>query len=324
MSNNLAAASIKRYHLSMHTKIYTDGGCKPNPGPGGWGAVIRFQDHEWTLSGNDPDTTNNQMELQAAIAALTLLQSTHGRCEIELFTDSEYLRQGITSWVENWERNGWQTKDQEPVKNQELWQRLHDLIHEHEIAWHWLKGHDGHPHNERADQLATQAREALTAPKLAPPPTMISGETAEVDIFVKASYNPSRQEGSWGVVLRKGDHLKTVQGRQANASANALLLVGTIQGLQALTRPCAVAIHSDADYLIRGATQWIKGWLARGWRTKDGKPVANREGWEALLAATRPHRTSWHLTKPEDSPDLASAGELASGDQPAESAEPSR
>jgi len=291
-------------------EVYTDGGCKPNPGPGGWGAVVRFDGREWLLSGNNPQTTNNQMELQAAVAALGLLESLFGRCTLELYTDSEYLRQGITDWIERWERNGWRTKGGEAVKNQTLWQMLRQLAQVHDVTWHWLKGHAGHTHNERADRLATRARAALhppTPPRSHPP----TARPPEVEICVKASYLQSQNIGGWGVTLRKSEHTRTLSKQEPGMSANALLIRGAAEGLWALKRPCSVVIISDADYLIRGASQWIKGWLARDWQTKDGKPVANRGEWEALLAAMRPHRASWQLGQVDEWPDLALAAELA-------------
>jgi ribonuclease HI len=132
-------------------EIFTDGACSGNPGPGGWGAVLRFQGREKELSGGHPETTNNQMELQAAIEALKALKEP---CSIELYTDSQYLRQGITLWIHNWKRNGWKTSDKKPVKNQALWEELDGLVKMHAINWHWLKGHAGHPENERCDELA--------------------------------------------------------------------------------------------------------------------------------------------------------------------------
>lgn len=132
-------------------EIYTDGACSGNPGPGGWGAILRFQGSEKELSGGQPSTTNNQMELQAAIEALKALKES---CVVDLYTDSQYLRQGITQWIHNWKRNGWKTSDKKPVKNQELWVSLDELVKIHSITWHWLKGHAGHPENERCDELA--------------------------------------------------------------------------------------------------------------------------------------------------------------------------
>jgi ribonuclease HI len=131
--------------------IHTDGGCDGNPGPGGWAAVLQYEQHRRELAGGEPATTNNRMELQAAISALAALKEP---CQVNLFTDSEYLRHGITRWVARWKANGWRTVDRKPVKNEDLWRRLHELASLHQIQWHWLKGHAGHPLNERCDQLA--------------------------------------------------------------------------------------------------------------------------------------------------------------------------
>ena len=131
--------------------IHTDGACSGNPGPGGWGVILRFGDKEKELKGGEPHTTNNRMELMAAIAALEALKRP---CTVDLHTDSQYLRNGIMSWIKNWKRNGWRTADKKPVKNVELWQRLDAALKQHDVRWHWVKGHAGHPENERADQLA--------------------------------------------------------------------------------------------------------------------------------------------------------------------------
>jgi len=131
--------------------VHTDGGCEGNPGPGGWAAVLRCGTHVRELSGGDPATTNNRMELQAAIAALTALNRT---CDVELFTDSAYLRNGITQWIKGWKAKGWRTKARTPVKNEDLWRQLDEHATRHRIEWHWLKGHAGHVDNERCDELA--------------------------------------------------------------------------------------------------------------------------------------------------------------------------
>lgn len=134
--------------------IYTDGACSGNPGPGGWGAILTYGGHSKELSGGEGETTNNRMELMAAISALEALKRTS---RVELHTDSNYLRDGITKWIHGWKRNGWRTAAKQPVKNAELWQRLDEATKRHEIAWHWVKGHAGHPENERADELAREA-----------------------------------------------------------------------------------------------------------------------------------------------------------------------
>ncbi|ACB95946.1 ribonuclease HI [Beijerinckia indica] len=139
--------------MSGRVTIYTDGACSGNPGPGGWGAILMFGQHEKELSGGEAQTTNNRMELTAAIRALEALTRP---CAVDLHTDSNYLRGGVTSWIKGWKKNGWRTADKKPVKNVELWQELDQLAASHEIAWHWVKGHAGHPLNERADALARQ------------------------------------------------------------------------------------------------------------------------------------------------------------------------
>ena len=131
--------------------IHTDGACSGNPGPGGWGAILQFGDARKELKGGEPHTTNNRMELMAAIAALEALKRP---CDVDLHTDSQYLRQGITGWIHGWKRNGWRTADRKPVKNEDLWRRLDAVAGRHEVAWDWVKGHAGHPENERADALA--------------------------------------------------------------------------------------------------------------------------------------------------------------------------
>ena len=135
----------------MNVEIYTDGACKGNPGPGGWGALMKYKDQAKEIWGGELDTTNNRMELLAAIKALEALTRP---AKVELYTDSNYVQQGITSWIHNWKNNGWKTSARKPVKNADLWQRLDDLTSKHDISWNWLKGHAGHPGNERADQLA--------------------------------------------------------------------------------------------------------------------------------------------------------------------------
>jgi len=135
-------------------EIFTDGACSGNPGPGGWGAVLRFKGREREISGGETPTTNNRMELMAAIAAL---ESLRRPCRVRLTTDSNYVRQGITAWIHGWKRNGWRTADRKPVKNADLWHRLDTAAAQHDIEWHWVRGHAGHLENERADALARAA-----------------------------------------------------------------------------------------------------------------------------------------------------------------------
>lgn len=141
-------------------EIYTDGACRGNPGPGGWGALLRTQGKERELCGGELHTTNNRMELTAAIEALTALSRS---CDVALYTDSEYVRRGISEWLEGWKRSGWRTAARKPVKNEDLWRRLDAIAAVHRIEWHWVKGHAGHPENERADALANQGLDAMLA-----------------------------------------------------------------------------------------------------------------------------------------------------------------
>ena len=142
-------------------EIFTDGACKGNPGPGGWGAVIRYGKHEKEISGGDPDTTNNRMELSATIQALKILIEP---CEVKWHTDSRYVIDGITKWIHGWQRNGWKNASKQPVSNIDLWHDLIEATARHQVEWIWVKGHNGHPENERADRLASDAAEAIAKP----------------------------------------------------------------------------------------------------------------------------------------------------------------
>lgn len=142
----------------MTIQIFTDGACKGNPGPGGWGVLLRFNDQEKTLKGAEAHTTNNRMELMAAIQGLMALTRA---CEVELYTDSQYLRQGMMDWMKQWKKKGWRNSKNEPVKNADLWKQLDELAGGHKITWHWVKGHSGHPENDRVDALANEAIEEL-------------------------------------------------------------------------------------------------------------------------------------------------------------------
>ncbi len=151
-------ASTKPGASTEPVDIFTDGACSGNPGPGGWGAILRYSGVEKELSGGAPDTTNNRMEMMAAIAALEALKRP---ARVRLHTDSTYLKDGITKWIHAWKARGWKTAGKKPVKNQDLWRRLEAAIEPHQVEWFWVKGHAGHPENERADQLAREAIGAL-------------------------------------------------------------------------------------------------------------------------------------------------------------------
>ena len=149
--------------MTPYVIIYTDGACRGNPGPGGWGAILRFGEREKELSGGELHTTNNRMELMAAIMALETLKRA---CRVDLYTDSQYVRNGITQWIGGWKARGWRTAGNDPVKNADLWQRLDEARRRHEVNWHWVRGHDGNAGNERADKLTQRAiAEQLAAAK---------------------------------------------------------------------------------------------------------------------------------------------------------------
>jgi len=137
-------------------EIFTDGACKGNPGPGGWAALLRMGEHEKELSGSEPETTNNRMEMTAVIRALDALRQA---CEIDLYSDSKYVIDGITQWIHGWKKRGWINSSRHPVKNADLWQELDEAAGRHRINWHWVRGHNGHPENERVDQLASDEAE---------------------------------------------------------------------------------------------------------------------------------------------------------------------
>lgn len=144
--------------MSQIVEAFTDGACRGNPGPGGWGVLLRYNGHEKRLHGGEPETTNNRMELMAAIRALEALSRP---CEVHLTTDSVYVQKGISEWLANWKRRGWKTASKQPVKNVDLWQRLDAAAQRHQVQWHWVKGHSGHDENEIADQLANQGIDEL-------------------------------------------------------------------------------------------------------------------------------------------------------------------
>lgn len=272
--------------------MYTDGGCRPNPGPGGWAAVVIEEGRAVReLSGSDPDTTNNRMEIQAAVEGLRALERPY---RVDVFTDSEYLRKGITSWLPGWRRNGWRTTQKRAVKNQDLWQVLVDELERHRVTWHWVKGHAGNRWNERADELASAAI----------PRALLPVEDAKaVHLFAAAAYSGKRSAGSWAVVLRFADEEKLLSGRNEETSANRMHLAGVLAGLSELTRPVRVHVYTTSDYLKDGATAWLDAWKRRGWRTREGKPVAHRDLWRKLAEKVARHEVVWHVVDRDQRPE---------------------
>jgi ribonuclease HI len=269
----------------MKVIIHTDGGADPNPGAGGWAAILRAGDREKIITGSEPHTTNNRMELQAAIAAFQALKRPS---EVEFHTDSEYLRLGITEWIDSWKANGWKRKGK-PIANTDLWQSLNELVKPHDVEWIWVKGHGADPFNRRADALARKARQdaALLAP--------ISADY--VRMFVKGTCKGNPGPGTWAVVIEEGEDTEQISGAVDSTTNNRMELTAAIQGLRQLPEDGVVQIITASDYLYQGATRWIHGWRKRNWRKKDGKQVSNMDLWLELDGLQDQLSVSWQSAK---------------------------
>jgi ribonuclease HI len=294
------AVAVASPHFPMKVIIYTDGGADPNPGIGGWAAVLRYGDSEKVLTGNEPETTNNRMELQAAIAALQALKRPS---VVEFHTDSEYLRQGITEWIEKWARQDWVLKGGKPVSNVDLWQALWPLVKKHEIEWHWVKGHAGNEFNERVDQLARQARLAIT------PAAQLADDVPR--LYVRSSCKGNPGPGGWGAVLEQDGETEQASGSAAATTNNRMEITAVIEGLLLLPPGSSVQIFTTSDYLYQGVTQWIHGWRRRDWQKKDGQPIANADLWQALDQLNKNYKIRWINAKGQDNPALSEAAKLA-------------
>ncbi len=286
--------------------IYTDGGANPNPGPGGWAAVLLSADKKKPreLSGSEANTTNNRMELQAAIEALKALPGPH---QIELYTDSQYLRRGVTEWLAGWQRNGWRSSNNQPLKNKTRWQQLNAEIQRHQVTWHWTKGHAGNKWNERTDKLARASIYRAALPL---------NDAGSIHIFAAGAYSGKTKKGGWCATLRYKDAEKSLSGSAAPASANQMHLQAAIQGLSAIKKPLPIHLYTPSDYLKNGATRWVKQWQNNNWRTKEGKPVSNKELWQTLSRLLQSYQVRWHVVGKENMPIVMKqakkiAGEIA-------------
>jgi len=286
--------------LLSEVTIYTDGGADPNPGTGGWAAILidPATGKAREISGGEGRATNNRMELTAAIRALEALRRP---CRVHLFTDSQYLRKGITEWLPGWIARGWRRKAGE-LQNEDLWRRLAELIESHEVHWDWVRGHAGNRWNERADELATQeirkrrgGRTAAAAP--------------EAEVFLRVSC--AGRKGGWAALVRQGGGETVLSGGLGTTTSNQLDLLGAIAALERLPRGTSVAVHTGSDYLRNGAARWLDGWKRRGWKTQEGQPVLNRDLWERLEAAMAGRRVTWPEVKGLDLPELKELGKAA-------------
>ena len=262
--------------------IYSDGGADPNPGIGGWAAILRSGDREKVLTGSDPKTTNNRMELQAAISALRALKRP---CRIEFHTDSQYLRRGITEWVEKWAAADWVNKAGRPTPNVELWRELQSLVRRHTINWHWVQGHSGDPANDRVDQLAREARLKIT------PTVDLAADVPR--LYLRASCKGNPGPGAWAFALETGGQWEVLSGSDARTTNNRMELQAALEGLLFLSPGSRVQVFTTSDYLYQGATRWADGWRKGGWMKRDGQPVANGDLWQALLNLSAKYQVEW-------------------------------
>jgi len=272
-------------YLTLRVTIYTDGACDPNPGPGGWAAILRFGTREKELTGSDPHTTNNRMELQAVIAALDALRQP---CRVTLHTDSEYVQKGVTEWMTRWKAKGWRK-----VANRDLWEALDRAAQQHQISWQWVKGHAGDPLNERVDRLAVS---------MIPRSQLPLDDADAGHVFTGVSCLGPSGPGGWATIIRAGDVTHELSGREMETSANRLHLIAIAKGLERVPVGDRVHVYTSSDYAAQGASQWIRQWSAQGWRTKDGAPVKHREVWQAIDAAARTRQVNWHSLKDEMRP----------------------
>jgi ribonuclease HI len=283
--------------------IYTDGGAEPNPGTGGWAAILLnpATSKVKELSGGEPRTTNNRMELTAALRGLEALNQP---CRVTLFTDSQYLRKGITQWLPGWIARGWRRKDGE-LQNEDLWRALAEAVRRHQIDWKWVKGHAGNKWNERADVLATEAirtqraLEGVNNPQAAAAPT-------DAEAYLRISC--SGRKGGWAALVRHAGREELLSGRSSNASPNQLDLISALAALEALPPEASVAVHTGSDYLRNGAMSWMAGWKKRGWKTQEGGEVSNRELWQRLDAAMATRRVEWPSVKGRQVPEMEALG----------------
>ena len=295
-------------------QVYTDGGADPNPGPAGWGAVILDEAGRQSreLSGGAARSTNNRMELTAAIEALRALPED---AEVTVHTDSIYLKKGVTEWLPRWIARGWRRRTGE-LQNEDLWRELSELTAGRRVRWQWLKGHAGHLHNERADRLATaEIRKLKGGGERARRRT--AAQPPEVEILLRVS--GGGQRGAWAARVRTGGEEDLRTGAARGATANELELLAAAELLESLPEGASVAVHSGSDYLRKGASEWLDGWRARGWRTKTGTPVQNRAAWERLARAMARRRVSWPEVKgepPEGWDELGAAARKAAAGEP--------
>ncbi len=268
--------------------IYSDGGADPNPGPGGWGVVLLAEvsgkTHTKELSGGEAHTTNNRMELTAAIRALRALK---GPSQVEFHTDSQYVKRGITEWMENWLRTNFKKGK---IENAGLWQQLNAEAGRHEIQWHWVKGHAGNRYNERCDQLATAEIRALKGQAAAQ-----DGDDNSAPMPYRAYFRVScpGKAGGWAALVVTPEGQQILSGSEKSTSANRLELLATVAALKVLPAGASAQCFTGSSYLHSGLTQWVNGWKKSGWIKKTGGEVLHRELWEQADQLMSARQVAW-------------------------------
>jgi ribonuclease HI len=271
----------------MIVTIYTDGGADPNPGVGGWAAILRAGGKEKVLTGSEPSTTNNRMELTAAIAALEALRWPS---QVEFHTDSEYVRRGITEWIDDWQKQSWQRKGK-PIPNADLWQKLASLAETHQIDWHWVRGHSGNRLNERVDMLARDARLAIS-------PVATASEES-LRLYVRGTCKGNPGPGAWAAVLEHDGETSQASGAERSTTNNRMELMAVIGGMALIPDGAEAYVVTTSDYVFMGATRWIHGWRRRDWKKRDGRPVSNLDLWQQVEALIERHSLHWISGKGE-------------------------
>jgi len=265
--------------------IYTDGACSPNPGPGGWGAVIISPDKAvQEIFGSTQHTTNNRMELRAAIESLKHLPEG---CPATIFSDSKYLQQGITLWFEKWLKSNWQTMAGSNVQNKDLWKDLIRAAEKHHITWNWIKGHADNDFNNRADELARKA-----VPRDPLPLT----DNNSIHLYTSVSYSTLSKKGGWAVILRYREKRKVLSGTVAQTTSNRMHIHGTLAGLTAIRHPLPINIYTFSGYLRDGLSRWLDQWAQHGWLTREGLPVKHDDLWKQLHSLKKRYTVKCFLT----------------------------
>jgi ribonuclease HI len=273
--------------------IFTDGACSGNPGVGGWAALLLSGDQEQALSGGKKQTTNNQMELTAVCEALEALKQPS---RITLYTDSQYVKKGITEWIHGWIKKGWVNSKREPVANQDLWQRLLEARKQHEVEFQWVRGHAGNRHNERVDRLAVaeiaklrgKTPEAETPSK---PAVVIPSDATRV--YITTSFDAKTKSAGWGIIIVTPDGVEQYSGGLRNVSEYQAALTAAIDALAKLPVKTSVYIFIDNETVQKGASSWIKGWRSNGWLNSKKEPVAHKDLWQRLDKAMEGVTIQW-------------------------------